>query len=136
MAELTRRIFVSDHERQAQLQYHEREGERLGQALSAGHAALEDWSYLPPIADDWEEWRGVAKWCALDQRYRFHIEMTIFLRQGEGPFFCPICEESPSEDHESIVCLECAWETVLYNRAIDAARELGRAWGRTREVAA
>ena len=124
-----------ESERQGQLDYHEQESEQLDRALSEGHAVLDDWSYSPPASDDWEGWRGVLKWCALDQRYRFHIEMAIFLRHGEGPFFCSVCEEQP-EGHFPITCLECAWDTVLYDGALQDARDLGRAWSQAQEVAA
>ena len=114
-------------DRIAQIEQHDARAYELGEAMLQGSTELEklgDVSYQPPASDDWHEWRGMTKWCALDRRYRYHIETLALLKLDKGPYHCPICEESPGRGWVSRACVECAWDNLLADEALQLARGL------------
>jgi hypothetical protein len=101
------------------------------QRMATGWDAMSDWSYRAPASDDWSEWTGVAKWCALSVRYAAVERARDALVLG-GPYRCGSCDSDlklANWEHCAYrTCVDCWWVDSGYDAALDMARQIGRQW--------
>lgn len=81
---------------------------------------------FPQEYDDWQSCSPLT-FFGLFAVYTYENKREGRLRRGDGPFYCPRCEE-PQEDWQKLRCWECAWPTKIRAYAI----ELAQGWHETR----
>ena len=119
---------MNNEARRAQVEYHGAEADCWGKLFNEGIGRLKDWTFKQPLNYDFEEWHGVARYCAVDLSYRWHIDRERILKAGRRPFYCPTCHDDPGDGWFVQGCYDCAWTAYLAQEALKAARELGEQW--------
>ena len=116
-----------DEERAKQHAEHYAEADRLVRLMVDGDRQIREWKYIPPSSDDWADWQGMTRWCAVERLYAWEIKTYVALADGKGPFYCPgHGEQRPGEGWRARSCRDCAWQDHILDDALKLARELGR----------